>query len=306
MTQPVLTVSVVCHDNPQFLDACLESIRDDSAAPALRLVVTDNTSSPAVQSVARRHMNGADLLIVNPRPKGFAANHNAALRRTTTPFVLLLNDDTLVLPHALGEMMRCMETDPTLGAVGCKQFATPDLARLQHTCLKHFPSAWSALRDGLLSYTGIRRVFPGSRLVRAWSSLVAEHDLSQPVAHLNGACLLLRSAALDQVGVMDERFFMFLEETDLCLRLWRRGWRVWHTAEAAIVHYGHGSTTRPFREQQFGQSTAAFLQKHYGWTGVVEYRLVEALLTPLRLFHSCAGTLLHRRTAALSPAGKHA
>jgi len=280
-----LSISIVCHDNPGLLDACLASIRADTSAPPLQLMVTDNTNSPEVQRVAQHYLSADDILIVNKFPRGFAANNNAALSQSSAAFFLLLNDDTIVLPETLTTMVTTIEHDLGMGALGCKMYSSDARNRIHVTCIKEFPSASATLRDGLIGYTGIRRLFPRSRLVRAWSSVVNSHDVAQEAAHLNGACLLLRAEALHQVGGLDERFFMFLEETDLCLRLKGVGWKLHYTPDAAIIHYGGASGSTAFRRQQHARNMRLFLAKHYGWSEVSRYRLVLMLLWPLHLYH---------------------
>jgi len=280
-----LSISIVCHDNPDLLAGCLASLRADKSTPPLQLIITDNTNSPDVQRIAQHYLSADDILIVNKFPRGFAANNNAALSQSSGAFFLLLNDDTIVLPETLTTMVTTIEQDPGMGALGCKMYANDARDRIHDTCLKEFPSASATLCEGLVGYSGIRRLFPRSRLVRAWSSVVNSHDVAQEVAHLNGACLLLRVEALHQVGGLDEQFFMFLEETDLCLRLKGAGWKLCYTPDAAIIHYGGASGSTAFRRQQYAHNMRLFLAKHYGWGEVVRYQLVLILLWPLHLYY---------------------
>jgi len=280
-----LSISVVCHNNPNLLAGCLASLRADKSTPPLQLIVTDNTNSPEVQRVAQHYLSTDDILIVNRFPRGFAANNNAALSQSTGTFFLLLNDDTIVLPRALRTMTTYLEHNANVGAVGCKMYTSDECTYVHDSCLQYFPSALVLLREGLIGYTGIRRLFPKSRIVRMWRSVVDSHDRIQEAAHLNGACLMLRRKALDQTGPMDERFFMYLEETDLCFRLRRVGWRLRYIPDAAIIHYGGASGSTASRRRQQTRSTRLFLHKHYGHNEVLRYQLVLMLLWPLHLYY---------------------
>lgn len=291
-TGTLLAVSIICHDNPDLLDQCLSSLRSHRGTPPLRVIVTDNVNSAAVQRVARRHLTSVDILIVNAKPRGFAANHNTALARVTESFFLLLNDDTVVLPGALTAMSTCLAQDTRLGAVGCKMFANDRLDRVQDSCCTRFPSPRALLQNALVQNTGIRHLFPHTPFVRAWSSLAVNHDISQEAMHLNGACLLLRREALNQVGVLDERFFMFLEETDLCFRLKKAGWGIRYIADAAIIHYGGASADVSFRQQQFTQSLRLFLRKHYGHRGLACFCALFPLLWTLDKYYRVAKSIM--------------
>lgn len=286
-----LVVSIVCHNNPSLLEQCLSSVRENCTLP-VRFIVVDNTGSSDVQRTARHYLEEPDVLIINSEPQGFAANHNRAFTQASGEFFLLLNDDTVVLRHALEGMVSVLQSHADIAAVACKAYTDWQLNQTHDVCGLRLPSAMVALQDGVLDYSGLARSFPRAQLVRRWLFVDRDHHTSQEAAHLNGACLLLRRSAVEQVGTLDERFFMFLEETDLCLRLRRRGWRLWYEANVGIIHLGGSSVRGRARNRLYDRSMLLFLSKHYGPRSVVAYRIATYILSLLRLWRRSAGALL--------------
>ncbi|MCL4543831.1 MAG: glycosyltransferase family 2 protein [Chloroflexi bacterium] len=284
-------MSIVCHNNPSLLEQCLSSVRANCTLP-FRFIVVDNADNSEVQRVARHYLEEPDVLIVNSEPQGFAKNHNRAFTQASGEFFLLLNDDTVVLRRALEGMVSVLQSHADIAAVACKAYTDWRLNQTHDVCGLRFPSAIVALQDGVLDYSGLARSFPRAQLVRRWLFVDRDHNTSQEAAHLNGACLLLRRSAVEQVGTLDERFFMFLEETDLCLRLRQRGWRLWYEANVGIIHLGGSSVGGKARDRLYDRSMLLFLSKHYGPRSVVAYRIATFILSLLRLWRRSAQALI--------------
>jgi len=229
----VIIVSFNCRD---ALRDCLRTL------PPVRTLVVDNASADGTVAMLRNEFPTVTV-IANDTNRGFAAAANQGITATTEPFVLLLNPDTLNPP--LAALVDFMQTNPDTGACGPRILDATGATQV--TC-RRFPTWWRMS----LAELGIRCFYyinnPGT-------------DVDQ----LIGACLMLRRTALDAVGLLDERFFLYFEEVDLCLRLRRSGWRVRFLPDATVTHLGgkcSGIVPAENLRHRYA-SLFAFYRKHY-------------------------------------------
>ena len=231
-----LAVIIVSFNCRAALHACLRS------QPAGRVVVVDNASSDDSAAMVSAEFP-AVTLIANPRNRGFAAACNQGIAATTEPFVLLLNPDTLDAPTE--PLVNFLRTHPTAGACG-PRILNKD-GTVQVSC-RRFPT----LGRMVLAELGCR-----------WFYYIA--NPTEDVDQLMGSCLLLRRAALEQVGQLDERFFLYFEEVDLCRRLKQAGWRVAFVRDAMVTHTG-GQSSQTVRAEALRHrycSLFAYYRKHH-------------------------------------------
>jgi GT2 family glycosyltransferase len=216
---------------------CLASVRGEvEGRPGMRVVVTDNASDD--DSVARIdeavHSNGwGGWATVRPldRNGGFAFGNNAAIRAALGSddpprYVLMLNPDTVVLPGALAALVRFMDARPDVGMAGGRleaQDGTP------HVSAFRFPTILSELEEGM-------RLGPVSKALSRWTVWGPIPETSCQVDWVAGACLIIRRAVFETIGLLDERYFMYFEEVDFCLRARRAGWPCWYVPEARVIH----------------------------------------------------------------------
>jgi len=170
-------------------------------------------------------------LIVNEQNKGFAAANNQALGLAKGRYILFLNPDTVVHEGALQTMVQFMEKHPDAGAMGCKLLN--DDGSVQRS-LRRFPSLGIALLEGTI----LGRLPVLKRRVKDFKMEGFSFDRTEEVDAVCGAALLVRKDVLDEVGPMDEAYFMFIEELDLCRRIWAKGHKIYFTPEARITHLG--------------------------------------------------------------------
>jgi N-acetylglucosaminyl-diphospho-decaprenol L-rhamnosyltransferase len=248
---PDLAIIVVTYNSAATIVACLGSI--ESQGPYTEIVVFDNASGDGTVERVRTEFPAA-CVIANPVNLGFGAACNRAWQLTSAPLVLLLNPDTRLRPGALAALLAFARDHPRAALVG-PRIQNPD-GSLQHSCFR-FPTLRMA-RTGFFFDLPLDSPENGRYLP-------AEYERPHPVEHLLGACLLVRRAAAEQVGLLDERFFMYYEETDLCYRTLAAGWENWYTPAATVVHEGAHSTSRePERMSAiFFQSQSRFWRKHY-------------------------------------------
>lgn len=259
-----------------MLLGCLRSIYagvDPQLASRLEIIVVDNGSTDGSPKVIRRQFPSVSL-IENEVNVGFARANNLAIRQCTGQYVLLLNPDTVVKPRVLETLVDFLERKPCAGAVGARIF-NPD-GSLQTSC---YPAP-SVLRE-LWYLLHLDSVWPlATYPMDTWAV-----DVPRVVDTLLGACFMVRRTALEQVGLLDEAFFMYSEEVDLCLRLRRSGWALFWVPKAKVVHYG-GQSTKQVAAQMFlhlYRSKIQYFRKHYSPVTVMAYKLVLLLASAARL-----------------------
>ncbi len=263
--EPDLSIIIVNWNGGQVLLDCLASIYAHTPPLPFEVIVVDNASTDGSPERVAAGFPQVRLIQAG-RNLGFAGGNNLGLQAAQGRFLLLLNNDTLVREKALGRMVAAMQADPSIGILGCR-LLNPD-GTLQRSC-GLFPTLWTKFLDLTMLY----RLVPVYRLGH-WD-YAGERD----VDWLSGACLLLRREVYEQIGGLDEGYFMYLEDADLCRRAWQAGWRVHFTPTAEVVHLkGHSSRPalpRLLVEDQ--RSAYRFFRKHYGPGRVQALRLVATL-----------------------------
>jgi len=263
-----LSIIIVNWNTREMLAGCLKSIeegrrkKEDLVAPTIEVIAVDNASSDGSAVMVRERFPWATL-IENAENVGFAAANNQGIREAAGRYVMLLNSDTEVRPGALEALLRFMETHPRAGACG---------ARLVNADGSLQPSCHPMLTPGREFW---RLMFLDKLLPRATYPM-ARWDATSPrrVEVIKGACLLLRREALEQVGPLDDNYFMYTEEVDLCHRLAQAGWELWWEPRAQVVHFGEASS-RQAREEMYLQlyrSKAQFYRKFGGEERVATFK----------------------------------
>lgn len=297
--QADLSIIIVSWNTKAHLRRCLQSLGGAQAllSRPLEVLVIDNASVDGSQLMIDREFGMVDL-IRNDHNRGFARANNQGLARARGRYLVLLNPDTEVKPSALAELLAFMENEQTAGGAGPK-LLHPD-GSLQISC---YPAP--TLARELWRMFHLDRLHPLAAYPPSWwqSNRPVRVDMAQ------GACLILRREALRQVGMLDERFFMYTEEVDLCLRLRKAGWRIHWVPWAEVTHYG-GQSTGQSSEAMFLElykSKILFFRKHYGRAATAIYKAILAAASLVRLALSPVAALASRSrnpgTAAL--AGKY-
>ena len=249
----VVIVAFHAHDS---LRGCLESL---AAYPPpgeeLRVVVVDNGRDAETADLVRRALPGAET--VDPGGNiGFARATNLGIRRGSDAHVLILNPDAAIGPETLDRLLRVLAERPDVAMVG------PELVRddgsLDHAARRSFPTPLSALGH----FTGVGRRLRGGPLAEYRAPAVT----AGPVDAVNGAFMLCRRAALEEVGLFDEGYWMYMEDLDLCYRLREAGWLTWYEPAARALHVKHG-TSGSFRSPRlvwaFHYGMYRFYRTHY-------------------------------------------
>jgi GT2 family glycosyltransferase len=286
--RPDVAIVIVNHEARESLVECLTSL--PAATPGLRteVFVVDNASRDGSAELVSRRFPGIKL-IASEENLGFARACNLAIARTQAPFILLLNPDTVCRPAAVTKLLHLLESRPRAAAVG-PRLVYPD-GTLQASAFR-IPTLLVECTDTL----GFMRILPQAWLQRASllqgllpaSGHFDPHDTTRRVDFVIGACLLLRRAALQEVGPIDESFFLYYEEIDLCLRLGQAGWQVFHHPDALVVHaVGRSASQKPALSYLARHhSRLCFYRKHRGRAFNSVLRTTVALATMVRLVAS--------------------
>jgi N-acetylglucosaminyl-diphospho-decaprenol L-rhamnosyltransferase len=250
-----LSVVIVNWNTRNLLARCLESVEADLLGGACEVRVVDNASTDGSAALVRERFAWAEL-VENGVNVGFAKASNQGISRSQGRYVLLLNSDTQVLPGALPTLTAFMDLHSRAGAAGARLLnADGSLQASCHPMLMPGREFWRLL---FLDYLWPRATYSMLR----W-------DVRSPrlVEVIKGACLFLRREALAQVGVLDERYFVYTEEVDLCYRLAQAGWELWWVPQAAVVHH-NGQSTRQVAAQMYVQLYRSKVQFYHKFGGV--------------------------------------
>jgi GT2 family glycosyltransferase len=290
-----VSVIVVNRNTREILRSCLVSLLAQTAGPSFEVAVVDNGSTDGSVEMVRDEFPQA-LLISNTLNRGFAAANNQAMRLARGRYVLLLNSDTVVRDGAIQKTLAFAEEHPEAAVVGCRVLNAD--GSLQPTCFR-FPG----LINMLLSATYLYKVFPRSRFFGRERMTWWDRDDVREVDVVTGCFMLVRREAIEDVGLMDERFFMYGEETDWCYRFTKAGWKNLFYPGASIVHLG-GESTRARADDmniQLRRSILEFMRKHRGALSYGTARLLTSLFYATRMpywwVRSLRGTKESRRDA---------
>jgi hypothetical protein len=264
-----VAVVVVAYNTRDHLRVCLSSLADSDAASrgiALSVWVVDNASRDGSAAMVRDQFEHVQL-VTNTRNVGYAAANNKALQASgfkplrdgpTPAYVLLLNPDTVVQSAAIGDMVHYAQQRPDVGVVGPKLVLED--GRLDLACRRSFPTP----EVSFYRLVGLSRLFPSSRRFGRYNLTYLDPDRPAEVDSVVGACMLVRGEAIHKVGLLDERFFMYGEDLDWCLRIKRAGWRVYYWPEAQVVHRKRASSRSSARARyEFQRAMYLFYRKHY-------------------------------------------
>jgi len=288
-----LSIVIVSWNVRQHLLRCLASLFQHAPRCAFEVVVADNASSDGTVDAVREAFPEVTVSS-NATNRGFAAANNQGIARSTGEYVLLLNPDTILHPGSLDSLIDFLEEHDDVGACGPK-LLNPD-GTLQPS-VKAFPT----FRGALHRYTAWKYARLFRPHGRRWRARDFDYTTTANVDQLMGAALVLRREALGTSAALDERFFMYFEEVDLCYRIKHAGWRIVYLPEAVVTHIG-GSSSRqmPLKARLMAlTSLRHFFRKHRGRWATFLFQLVFEPALLLRFGIQAVSTAVKRGFAVL-------
>jgi GT2 family glycosyltransferase len=282
----VIDVSIVIlnYNTREHLRTCLNALLAEGSIAAsggplqAEVFVVDNASHDGSAEMVEAEFTWVRL-IRSPRNGGYAFGNNQALRLVRGEAVLILNPDTLLPPGSLAALAQMLRCHPEAGIVGPK-LVRPD-GSMHLACRRSFPTPAVAF----YRMAGLSRVFAASERFGRYNLTYVDPDVSIEVDAVCGACMLVRGAVIERIGLLDEQFFMYGEDLDWCLRAREAGWTVRYEPSIVVQHqHGAASRQRAFRTNvYFFRAMDLFYRKHYVQryhpllTGVVRTSIYAAL-----------------------------
>jgi N-acetylglucosaminyl-diphospho-decaprenol L-rhamnosyltransferase len=259
-----LSIVILNYNTRDHLRACLCALQTEGSTSLgggsveAEVIVVDNASVDGSADMVAGEFPWVRL-IRSPRNGGFAFGNNQALTSCRGQTVLLLNPDTLMPPGGLARLLACLQAHPEAGVIGPK-LLKPD-GSMHLACRRSFPTPSVAF----YRISGLSRLFPKSPRFGRYNLTFVDPDQAIEVDSVCGACLLVRRVVIERVGLLDERFFMYGEDLDLCLRTRLMGWTVRYEPGIVVQHqHGASSRKRALRTTyHFFRAMDLFYRKHY-------------------------------------------
>jgi GT2 family glycosyltransferase len=266
--KPTVSIIVVTYASMETIEACLESIfASASTLPSqVEVIVVDNASpDDTVKLISERFPKVR--LIKNETNIGYARAVNLGLRLSHGEHVFIMNPDCILVGEALSRMLSFAESDRTVGVIG------PMLLNADGSLQPSGRLAKKPIHI-LLSLLGMHGVVEASLLGRN-----RNYNITCDVEEVSGAAMFCRREAIESVGGMDESFFLYFEDVDLCLRIRKVGWRVVYFPMAQVVHLQRHSTSKvsDIARRASLESACIYLRKHYGIGAVIAFKLLTIL-----------------------------
>ena len=262
-----LSIIIVSYKRLDCLRKCIQSIMDTVKTNPYEIIVVDNQSGDGTPETILQEFPSLQM-IENTENLGFAKANNQGILVSGGKYVLLLNNDTEALPGAIDTLVEIMNHSPEVGLLGCR-LINPD-----QTIQQSFGRMLNPLTQlGQKLYTNKIYANPGNPIAK--SLLTKWHSVEKDVDWIRGACMMLRRETLAQSGLMDEQFFMFLEDVDMSTQIRKAEWKVRFTPKASIVHHEGASVSKNFLKSalEYRRSQLYFYEKYYGKPGLAGLKL---------------------------------
>lgn len=267
---PDLGIVIVNWNTRDLLRDCLRSVGASQGDFTWRAVVVDNASSDGSADMVRAEFPDVTL-IASAENEGYPRANNRGLRalgfapgcadEDAPRYALALNPDTVLPPGVLGDMLAYMDADATIGVAGPK-LVLPD-GSLDLACRRSFPTP----QISFYRMVGLSKLFPRSRRFGRYNLTYLDPDVETEVDSVVGAFMLVRRAAIQQVGLFDETFFMYGEDLDWAFRIKQAGWKVMYNPRVTVTHVKRAASRQSRRAQrEFYRAMLLFYRKHYRQT----------------------------------------
>jgi len=276
-----MSIVLVCWNNKAYLDPCLKSLYEGGLKSTFDVIVVDNGSTDGSQPMLAEKYPQVKL-IQNAGNVGLGKASNQGIEATNGRHVLLLNNDTLVNGPALDVLVEYLDAHPEVGATAGK-LLNPDGS---------FQSGFAPFSTLLEEFLIVTRI--GELLWTGYPSHGDSNEIKE-TGWMSSACLLVRRAALDQIGLLDESYFIYGDEADLQYRLNKAGWKVVFLPNSSIIHFGGRSMDRWKRRKMVYRGKMMFYRKNYGFLSTLLLRVLFFVMSLLKLLVWCVGFFVPSR-----------
>lgn len=267
-----LSIIIVNYNVKEFLQNLLHSLSKATTGIKSEIIIVDNASDDGSVEMLREKFSDITL-IANQDNKGFSKANNQGLEIANGKYLLLLNPDTIVQEDTFHTLIKFFEETPDAGMVGCK-ILNPD-GTLQLACRRSFPGPWTSF----CKVTGLSTIFPNSKIFARYNLTYLDENKSYEVDAISGSFMMLKRECYEKIGGLDEQFFMYGEDLDLCYRTQKAGYKVYYVHSTQIIHYKGESTRRSSLDETkiFYSAMKLFVKKHLSSSLLVEFILLFAI-----------------------------
>lgn len=272
-----VSIIIVNWNTVDILRGCLSSVYLQTHDIIYELIVVDNASSDGSAEMVKQEFPQVTL-IANSENRGFAAANNQGMLIANGHYTLLLNPDTIILDGAIQKTVAFADQHPDIGVLGCQVWVNDN--EIQRTCFS-FPTVWKAL----VQEVGLLHMFPHSRIFGRAHYGWWDRNSQRDVDVVSGMFMLVRQEAIQEIGLMDEAYFVYAEETDWCFRFHKAGWRCVFTPIASIIHLDGGSkSTDLIKTKMFVQMQKSILVFYLKQQGRLPWMAIKGLYISSMLF----------------------
>ena len=254
-----LSIIILNHNSGDFLKNCVESIFADDIPFSFEIIIPDNASTDNSLGKVKERWGSRVHIINNPRNGGFAYGSNIGIRYTSGEYICLINPDTIVHRGTFKNLIEFMDAHPQVGFTGPKVMNND--GTIQLSARRSIPSPFDAISRALW----LSKLFPKSKTFARYNLTYNDPNKTQQVDASTGCCMVARRGMIDNIGLLDENFFLYCEDVDWFLRAKNAGWQTYYVATALIDH--HHSYSEQFRKYRsiadFHHSMIYFHKKHY-------------------------------------------
>lgn len=267
-----ISIIIVNYNVKEFLQNLIHSIHKAAQNLSYEIIIIDNASDDGSIELIREKFSEVKLF-VNNENLGFSKANNTGLKAASGKYLLLLNPDTIVREDTFEEMINFFEANPDAGLAGCK-ILNPD-GTLQLACRRSFPGPWTSF----CKVTGLSALFPDSKLFARYNLTYLNENESYEVDAISGSFMMFPKRTYEELGGLDEQFFMYGEDLDFCYRIQQAGYKVYYVHSTQIIHYKGESTKRSSLDETkfFYNAMHLFVKKHLASSFLVEIILRSAI-----------------------------
>lgn len=262
------SIVIVSYNTRHLLKGCIESIFEVETRSKFELVIVDNNSTDGSQELIEKIYPKCKL-IANKTNLGFAAANNIGIRHSKGKHLIFLNPDTKVLSPGFKPLIEFLENKPQVGMVGPQLLNSK--GTLQPSC-RSFPSIFNMFSESFFLY----KLFPHTKTFGKYYMTFFDHKKTRQVDWMKGACFAIPKKVLQDVGLFDEKFFLYAEEVDLAKRIKNTGYEIWFLPEVKVIHYGGKSAEQQGQESylQNLRSQFIYLEKHLTRQAIMGKKLI--------------------------------
>ncbi|MDF2883431.1 MAG: glycosyl transferase family 2 [Clostridiaceae bacterium] len=253
-----LSIIIVNYNAEKLLLDCVKSIYNSNNSTSLEVIIVDNDSKDNSRSLITSEYPHVQW-VQNKDNVGFAKANNQAMKISKGEYIMLLNNDTVVLDKALDKLVQFLDKNPETAAVG-PRILNADMS-LQLSCRRGLPNAVNSFGYFLKLY----KVLPNNKALGGYAMTYISDKISHEVECLSGAAMVVRKSVVDKIGGLDENFFMHFEDVDFCLRIGKLGYKLFYVHDSEIIHLkGQSSKLRSKKViEDFNNSLLYYYKKNY-------------------------------------------